>query len=285
MRVALPGGAGELEVVSDGPASGPLVLCLHGFPDTPFGYRALTRRLADAGFRTAAPYMRGYHPSSLGGPYHLDRLGDDVIGLADALGGGAPVHVIGHDWGAMAAYVALHRSPGRFARAVLMAVPHPQALLANLADFPGQLRMSWYMGFFNLGAGAERRAAANDFELIERLWARWSPGFRPDDDYLAELKRCLTASFPAPLEYYRALFRPVREAWRRAQRRLPIDTPTLYLHGERDGCISPRMMAGQGRFYRARLAEQILPACGHFLHVERPDVAAPIVVDWLTSRG
>jgi len=166
------------------------------------------------------------------------------------------------------------------AGAVFMAVPNRQALVANVGNFPAQLRMSWYMGFFNLGARAEKRTAAEDFQLIERLWSHWSPGFHPDDDYLAELKRCLTASFPAPLEYYRALFRPWREALRRARRRLPIDTPTLYLHGADDGCISPRMAANQARFYRARFEQRILDRCGHFLHIERPDDVGALVVDW-----
>jgi pimeloyl-ACP methyl ester carboxylesterase len=162
-----------------------------------------------------------------------------------------------------------------------MAVPHPNALVANLREFPGQLRLSWYVSFFQLGKRAQERASANDFELIERLWAQWSPNFRPSEEYLAELKRCLGASGAAPFEYYRALFRPMREALRRGRRRLVIDTPTLNLHGARDGCIDARMTVNQEKFYRGRFDCRVLPGMGHFLHIEQPDEVGAHVLDWL----
>ena len=273
--------AGTFELLARGDESQPLVLCLHGFPDTPVGYEPLLEQLAGAGYRAVAPYMRGYHPSTLAGPYHVDRIASDVIALADALSPGRPVRVVGHDWGAIATYVALARSPGRFARAVTMAVPHPNALVANLRDFPGQLRLSWYVSFFQLGKRAQDRAKANDFELIERLWATWSPGFRPSAAYLAELKRCLAESGPAPFEYYRALFRPMREALRRARRHLVIDTPTLNLHGARDGCVDARMAARQERFFRGKFESRVLNGVGHFLHIEQPGEVGAHIVDWL----
>jgi pimeloyl-ACP methyl ester carboxylesterase len=163
-------------------------------------------------------------------------------------------------------------------------VPHPNARVANLRAFPGQLRLSWYVSFFQLGKRADQRAAANDFELIERLWATWSPGFRPSEAYLAELKRCLAASGPAPFEYYRALFRPMREALRRARRRLVIDTPTLNLHGARDGCIDARMAARQERHFRGKFEGRVVPGVGHFLQIEQPDVVGGMIVDWLTRE-
>ena len=132
--------AGTFECFEEGEAKAPLVLCLHGFPDTAYGWKPMLGILAKAGYRAVAPYMRGYHPSIQAGPYHIDRIADDVIALADALSPGRRVHVVGHDWGAIATYVALARSPGRFARAVTMAVPHPNALVANVRAFPGQLR-------------------------------------------------------------------------------------------------------------------------------------------------
>jgi pimeloyl-ACP methyl ester carboxylesterase len=275
-RIVTP--AATFAAFEAGPAAGPLVLLLHGFPDTPYGWRGVMPKLAAAGYRVVAPYMRGYHPSTLAGPYHVDRLADDVIALADVLSPGRAVRLVGHDWGAMVTYAALARSPGRFGPSVAMSVPHPQALLANLREFPGQLRLSWYMGFFQLGKMAERRVAAGDFDLIMRLWARWSPGFRPDDDYLAELRRCMSESLPAPLEYYRALFRPVREALRRARQRIDIRTPLTYLHGADDGCIDVRMTRGQERFFRGPFRAHIVPGAGHFLQLENPDAVAGTVL-------
>jgi pimeloyl-ACP methyl ester carboxylesterase len=127
------------------------------------------------------------------------------------------------------------------------------------------------VGFFQLER-ADKEVCANNFELIERLWAQWSPGFRPPPDYLDELKRCLERSMPAPLEYYRALFRPLGQALRRARRHLVIDTPTLNLHGADDGCISPRMAVKQSAYFRAAFECRVLNGVGHFLQIENPDL-------------
>jgi pimeloyl-ACP methyl ester carboxylesterase len=274
---------GSFEVLQAGAASAPLVLLLHGFPDTPHGWRGVAGHLVAAGYRVAAPYLRGYHPSVLSGPYHLDQIADDIIALVDALSPNRSALLAGHDWGAIAAYPALNLSPGRFARAVTMSVPHPQAFVANLKTFPGQLRMSWYMIFFQIGKRADRTVAADDFELVERLWSQWSPGFRPDEAYLAELKRCLGASLPAPLEYYRSLFRPLRDAIRRGRRKLDVRVPTLNLHGARDGCVDVRMAANQEKFFRGPFEARVLPHVGHFMQLEDPAGVAAMMIDWFSK--
>lgn len=75
---------------------GPLALCLHGFPDTPRTFRALLPALAQAGFRAAAPVLRGYEPSSQppDSDYSLAALSEDVTALAQELDP-APAHLIG----------------------------------------------------------------------------------------------------------------------------------------------------------------------------------------------
>src|SRR5690606_5863490 len=73
------------EVLSCGPREGPLAICLHGFPDAPGTWAPVMRRLADVGVRCAAPYLRGYAPSTLRGPFDADRLARDAVGLASAL--------------------------------------------------------------------------------------------------------------------------------------------------------------------------------------------------------
>src|SRR5688500_15229638 len=119
--VSLPGGS--FSYLAAGDERAPLVLCLHGFPDHPRSFVPLMNELAQAGYRAVAPWMRGYHPSAPAGPYHLDRLASDAIELADALAPGAPAALIGHDWGAGAAYLACARTPARFSCAVTLAVP------------------------------------------------------------------------------------------------------------------------------------------------------------------
>jgi pimeloyl-ACP methyl ester carboxylesterase len=79
--------------------SGPLALCLHGFPDTAHGWRYLLPALADAGFRAVAPFMRGYAPTSIpaDGQYHVATLARDATALHEALGGDSDAVIIGHD--------------------------------------------------------------------------------------------------------------------------------------------------------------------------------------------
>ncbi|HEU4533216.1 MAG TPA: alpha/beta hydrolase [Polyangiaceae bacterium] len=276
--------SGAFAALVAGDEKAPLVLCLHGFPDTPYGFRGVAERLAGAGFYAVSPWARGYDPSPLEGPYDVDRLGDDVLALADALSPSRPLHLVGHDWGAMAVYAALARVPARFARAATLAVPHPHAFFANARRSPAQWRRSSYMASFGLDPSAPARVAADDFRAIDELCARWSPGFAPDEAYRAELKRCLRASMPAPLAYYRALFRPPREALARAAKPRLVATPTLYLHGQRDGCVDASMAEGQERHFEAAFEQCAIEGVGHFLHVERPDLVAERLVAWLRAR-
>jgi pimeloyl-ACP methyl ester carboxylesterase len=273
--------SGRFELITRGAEGGEVVLCLHGFPDTPVGFAPLLEQLAGAGYFAVAPYMRGYHPSTLEGPFHLDQIADDIIALADALSPAKPVHVVGHDWGAIATYLALQRAPERFARAVTLSVPHPASWLGNLVHCPRQLLLWWYVLFFNLGGFAQRRAAARDFLLVERLWSAWSPGMVPDQAYFAELKRCLGRSGRAPYEYYRALAR--RGGLLFGNGADPLRTPLLYLHGANDGCVDARMADGQNRWFGDEFEARVLPEAGHFLLLERPAEVTRQVLEWLAS--
>src|ERR1700759_3449184 len=122
----------ELKALTWGPADGPLALCLHGFPDTAYGWRDFAPRLAESGWRVVTPFMRGYAPSSIpsDGSYHVGALVDDARQVRSAPGGTDRDVVIGHDWGATAAngLAAMPDSP--FAKAVIMSVPPAAALRA-----------------------------------------------------------------------------------------------------------------------------------------------------------
>jgi pimeloyl-ACP methyl ester carboxylesterase len=278
---------GPLTCLTAGDPDAPVVLCLHGFPDVPRTFASLMDGLASRGWRAVAPWMRGYHPSTLEGPFHIERIAEDVLELATALSSDRPVCIVGHDWGAVATSWVTSWAPQRFARAVTMAVPHPLAFLRNMARHPAQLRRSWYMAYFQLPGRPERGVPADDFALIDRLWHDWSPGWEPPRAHLDEVKRCLAESMPAPLEYYRALFRPAGELVRRVSesrsRARRIRVPTLHLHGERDGCVAPALSEGQERFYEGVLTRRVLPGVGHFLHLERPDLVDAQILEWLAT--
>ena len=123
--------------------SGPLALCLHGFPDAAYTWRHLLPALAGAGFHAVAPFMRGYAPTVVpaDGAYHLGALVADAVALHEVLGGDGDAVLIGHDWGAEAAYEAAAFAPDRWRRLVTLAVP-PAALDEVLFSDYEQLKRS-----------------------------------------------------------------------------------------------------------------------------------------------
>jgi pimeloyl-ACP methyl ester carboxylesterase len=127
--------------------SGQPVLLLHGFPDFWYGWRHQIGPLAAAGYRVVAPDQRGYDRSDKPRPVHsyrINALAGDVLRLADEVAPGQPLALVGHDWGAAVAWwIALHH-PERLTRQVIINVPHPEVLLANLRRNPAQMRRSWY---------------------------------------------------------------------------------------------------------------------------------------------
>ncbi|WP_045119838.1 alpha/beta fold hydrolase [Haliangium ochraceum] len=283
-QVALPGGTFHyLSATPPGREDAPLIVLFHGFPDHPYSFGPVMARFVEAGYRVAAPWMRGYRPSVQQGPYHIPRLARDVVEFVDALSPERPVFAVGHDWGAAALYGALADAPSRFTAAATMAVPHPQAFFQRLWRSARQLRKSWYMFFFQIRAIPERVCAHGDFSLIDRLWRMWSPGFELPPADRTILHACLRASMPAPIGYYRALLWPpgrAVELARSGPMSRSITVPVFYLHGARDGCIDPSISEGQESYFDALYERAILEHAGHFLQLEAPDLVAGYIIDW-----
>ena len=191
---------GVLEV-----GSGPLALCLHGFPDSAHTWRYLLPALADAGFHAVAPFMRGYAPTGLpaDGCFQLGALVADAVGLHDALGGDDRAVLIGSDWGAETAYGAAAFAPDRWRRVVTLAVP-PLALDTKIFADYDQLKRFFYL-FFLKTPSAESVLAAGDMAFLDRLWQDWCPGYDAGED-LRHVKQCLRGegNLAAAIGYYRA---------------------------------------------------------------------------------
>ena len=274
-----------ISYLSNEAENAPLALCLHGFPDIPRTWSSLSEALRDAGYHIVSPWLPGYAPSSLDGPLDPLAVADRIMLLIDELSPSAPVRIVGHDWGSVIAQCAVARRPDRFRGAALLAVPHLLAVEENIKEYPRQLGRSAYMALFQLPLLSERLIALRDLAFIERLWRKWSPNFEPEDDYLDEVKLCLRSSMPAPLRYYRSLRSPrvIGEA-RRLLSAQPIVVPTLYLHGERDGCIGPEITRGQDAHFSALFEQTILAEAGHFVHLERPAEVNAAIVDWFEAH-
>lgn len=275
---------GRFACLTVGDPTGPLALFLHGFPDSADAWRPVLERAAQRGYHAVAPFMRGYAPSVLEGPYDGDHLAGDVVAIADALGA-ERFSLAGHDWGAVTSYVVGARHGARLSSMVTMSVPHPVAFLDDLGRSRAQLARSWYMGFFQIRGVAERVVPRDHFAFLDRLFREWSPGLRVDPAALDRVKQAIAPGFPAALEYYRALAWPPRDALARLRSvsDQPIEVPTLHLTGAADGCIGPEIGRGQQRFFKAAFASEVLPGLGHFLQWEAPDVVAERLLSWFDA--
>jgi pimeloyl-ACP methyl ester carboxylesterase len=256
-----------------GSATAPLALCLHGFPDTAFTYRHLLPALADAGYRAVAPFMRGYAPTEVApdGRYSVAALAEDANALHEALGGDGRAVLVGHDWGAAAAYPAAFSQPDRWSRVVTLAVPPPGALAGAFLSYD-QLRKSWYMFFFQHPL-SDIAVPMNDLQFVARLWEDWSPGYDAADD-MARVRESIgaTENLSAALGYYRAMFGSTPEPAPTGD----LAQPLLYLHGSTDGCMGADLAA---QVPQSRIVE----GAGHFLHLEKPDEVNRIIVEFLAG--
>jgi len=240
---------------------------LHGFPDDAGTMRGLMERLAAAGYRCQAPYLRGYGPSGKpqDGSYRMEAIAGDVMGLVQKMSS-EPVLLIGHDWGAVISYITASRKPELFERMVTMAVPPVATFGVNLRRYPVQLRRSWYMFFFQLRGLAGWAVRRNGYAFIEKLWRDWSPGWTWDPERMAEVKASLDApgSLKAALGYYR------QNLSLKPQKQEPIAVPALVMSGRHDGCIGVEMYEGLERDFSAPVRFEVIEEAGHFAHLEQP---------------
>lgn len=258
-------------------------LCFHGFPDDPGSMEPLMERLADAGYATVAPWMRGYgetdRPPVEPGNYTPFSLASDVLALIGALGADDPL-LVGHDWGAIAVTAASVADPDSIGHAVVMAVP-PNFSEA-LDDHASQALRSWYMTEFQIPGHGEEILRRDDFALIERLWRLWSPGLSAEDRIEAVKETFRTGeTVEASLMYYRDFFDEFMSRPGSARAVRGIDVRTLLLAGRQDGCIGVDLFADATECYDARATLETLPRAGHFLHLEAPDQVADHVLEFV----
>ena len=269
--------------------SGPLALCLHGFPDSAHTWRHLMPQLANAGYRAVAPFQRGYAPTAVpaDGRYQTGMLSLDAIGFHDVLGGDSDAVIIGHDWGAPATHGAAVHEPDRWAKVVSMAVPPGGAIGMGFVTNVQQVKKSWYMFFFQHGL-ADMVVPANDLAFIDLLWADWSPGYAATTD-IETTKACLRdpAHLAAALGYYRAALGDgyqdpdLAAVQMAAGQGLPTQ-PMLYLHGADDGCIGVEVAESARSMVTPNIAIEVVGNAGHFLHLEQPEAVNTRIVDFLS---
>jgi len=271
---------------------GPLILCLHGFPDNYHSYDQQIPALVDAGFRVVVPMLRGYEPQSQppDGDYHLNKMVKDVLGWIDQLGA-EKAHLVGHDWGAVIGYLTANTAPTALHSLTTLAIPPLQALPAAIRNNPKQLLLSWYTLFFQLRGLSDWWVERSDWRFIEQLWHRWSPTWSIPHTTLASVKD--TFAQPgvkkAALTYYRHSFDTFSAQGREVANAmaLPTHTPTLALGGWEDGCMSAKLYDSplHAGHFSAGLRIERIKGAGHFLHQEQPELVNELLLSWIVQHS
>jgi len=285
--------AGVLNIgyYEEGPATGPGVMLLHGFPYDIHSYVDVAPQLAAQGCRVIAPYLRGYGPTRFRDPAtprsgEQAAIGADLMALMDALGVKRAVFA-GYDWGGRAACIGAALWPERciglvcvnsyliqdIARAMVPAKPEREVPL-------------WYQYYFQIERG-RAGLAANRRGIAKLLWEQWSPNW--DFDEACFERTALAHDNPdyvdVVIHSYRHRFGLVEgdPQYADIQRRLAalpaISVPTITLDGEADGVAPATDGSASAARFTGRRVHRVIPRAGHNLPQEAPEAFVAAVME------
>jgi pimeloyl-ACP methyl ester carboxylesterase len=278
-----------------GPADGPPVILLHGWPSDPHDWDGVAQALASDGCRVLVPWLRGFGPTRF-----LDAatprsgqqaaLGLDVRDLMDALGIRQAL-LGGYDWGGRGACVAAALWPERVRGLVSITGYNIQNIPASGKPGPAaQEHRHWYQWYFHTERG-RTGLQQNRRDICRLLWRLWSPNWQFDDQTF----EATAVSFDNPdfvdvtIQSYRHRYAnapgdPTLEALEeRLATQLPITVPTIVLHGACDGVGPAEQSERHARHFTARYERRVIPVAGHFLSRETPDAVVQAVHDLLAG--
>ena len=270
----------RFHALAAGPADGPLLVLLHGFPETSHCWNKLMPPLAAAGFRVVAPDQRGIGLSSKPegiAAYRIDHLAADVVAIIRALGR-ERAQVVGHDWGGAVTWHLAEHHADVVERVAIIDVPHSGTFTRYLRSHPSQLAKSWYMLFFQLPRLPEALLRANDFKRLANALVRTSrPGaFTPEDLATYRAAWAQPGALTGMLNWYRAL--RLGAPAPRGNGRVAI--PVRLMWGDRDHALEPAM--AQASIAHCDAGEVFhFPDATHWLPREEPERVTALLLGFL----
>lgn len=310
--------SGDQSIRASVMGSGPLVLMVHGWPESWYSWRHQMGPIADAGFTAAAIDVRGYGGSSKPHAieaYDMQSIIGDVQAVTDELGGGKAI-LVGHDWGAPIVWNSALVDPERFSAVAAMAIPYLGQGKAPFIDIARRLFTDNGLFFYQIRiqdeGDVEAECEADVRDTLRKIYysisgdappGAWPldkrhgdgllhrlinpetfPAWLTDEDidyYVSEFEG---SGFRGPFNRYRNFHRDFAWLSRFADSR--IEQPALFITGERD--MATRMF---GRDYEDKMREVVpnlsgpfvIPGCGHWTQQERPNEVNEILIPWLTA--
>ena len=253
----------DFTVDTAGPAMGPPVLLLHGFPQTRHMWRHQLRALAAAGFRAVAPDQRGYSPGARPPQvesYTSDLLTADALSLMDFCEA-RRFHLVGHDWGGHLAWLIAAENPDRVATLTMLSRPHPAAFARAIVEDPEQpQRSQHHKGFRQPEAVARLRQ--DNFKMLRAGLER--EGIAPEnlDGYLRTLGE--PGALEAAINWYRANDIALAAI-------PPVSVPTLYIWGAADASVGRRAVELTEQFVNGPYQLVKIEGGGHFIVDQLPE--------------
>jgi pimeloyl-ACP methyl ester carboxylesterase len=260
--------------------AGPLVVLLHGFPQSSYEYRHLVPALARAGYRAVALDMRGYGETSRPArieDYALQTLGDDIAALVDALGE-SKAHVLGHEWGGIVAAETALSHPDKVDRLILVNGPPAITLGRAIHHSRRQRLRSSYVLFYRLPRLPEWWLTTSH-GLFMRLLLSGEVFSAADLDVYRDAI-CRPRAAWAGLAYFRSIAHTIKGDSDRLRGKR-ITSPTLILWGERDGMLRRDLARWIDRQLTDPPRKVFFPDVGHWVIEERPDEVARLVIGFI----
>jgi pimeloyl-ACP methyl ester carboxylesterase len=284
----------RFHVTETGPARGPLVVLLHGFPEFWWAWRDQLPALAVAGYRAVAMDLRGYGGSDkTPNGYDPVTLASDVASVVKALGARDAV-LVGHGWGGYVGWAAAALHPREVSALCVVSAPHPATLRLGLrtllrrGDGREALRHVLAMQVPLL---PERRLADPGTGFLRDHLSAWtgSASAFPDDVAVATYQQAISQwpSSHCALEYHRWLF---RSRWRTDGRRFaaamraPLHQPVCCIWGAEDPVVADAQIAASSSRVAGEPTEHRLPGVGHYPHEEDPAAVTGLLLSWLEAR-
>lgn len=279
----------EIAYEERGDPHAPPIILVHGFPDDVRTWDGVVDALVNAGYRTLAPYLRGFGMTrfldkNMQRSGQLAALGHDIIEFVDSMNIDRFI-LVGHDWGARAGYVIASLIPERVSALVVLSVGYGTNNPQQHISF-AQAQAYWYQWYFHIERG--RATLEQDRRGFCRyLWKIWSPTWRFDDKAFETTAQ----SFDNP-DFVEIVIHSYRHRWGNApgdphyndiEKHLAnvssIAVPTTMLHGADDGATLPESSAGKERHFTHTYTRHILPGVGHFVQREKPDAAINAILE------
>lgn len=310
---------GEVRLRAALEGEGPLVILVHGFPESWFSWRHQMTPIAEAGFTACAIDVRGYGGSDKPRPveaYAMAHMIADLVGLKDALSPDGKAILVGHDWGAPIVWNSALVRPDKFRAVGALSVPYLGVPSRPFTEFFEELFTKkgrfFYQAYFQKEGVAEAEAEANHRDFLRRFYYAISGdapvGSWPQKPADATLLEGLIDPDPFPawlapaeLDYYVAEFKesgfrgPINRyrnherdfEFLQAFKDRKIEQPALFIAGDRDGAFnmggaSDPIAIMRGHVPNLQVAE-VLEGCGHWTQQERPAEVNALLIPWLKA--